>query len=195
MTVQLRQFGIGEAVLSICPFVPFFFKKVIIMPQLDTVTFFSQFFWLSFFFLGFYGILVKYYLPKMSRILKVRTRKVSASQGNFVDLQEENGFVRQNVDSLVMNGMKHSFDFFQEKTKNTSEWTQNVLELTNKNQFQTINKKYLSTVSDFQASDILLFHHLKFVLAPNAFQVAESNFPMITKEKMYNFRLFENIMK
>lgn len=165
------------------------------MPQLDTVTFFSQFFWLSFFFLGFYGILVKYYLPKMSRILKVRTRKVSASQGNFVDLQEENGFVRQNVDSLVMNGMKHSFDFFQEKTKNTSEWTQNVIELTNKNQFQSINKKYLSTVSDFQASDILLFHHLKFVLAPNAFQVAESKFPMITKEKMYNFRLFENIMK
>lgn len=171
------------------------------MPQLDTVTFFSQFFWLSFFFLGFYGVLVKYYLPKMSRILKVRTRKVSASQGNFVDLQQENGLVQKNVDHLVMNGMKYSSDFFQEKTKNTSNWLQNVLEGTNKNQFQNMNTKYLSTVGDFQSSDILLFHHLKSVLAPNAFQQAgidklfKGNFPMMTKEKMYNFRLFENLMK
>lgn len=46
------------------------------MPQLDTVTFMSQFFWLCFFFFGFYLCLVQFILPKMARILKFRQQKI-----------------------------------------------------------------------------------------------------------------------
>ena len=46
------------------------------MPQLDTVTFLSQFFWLAFFFLGFYFALVQFFLPRMARILKFRGQKM-----------------------------------------------------------------------------------------------------------------------
>ena len=50
------------------------------MPQLDKVTFLPQFFWLCVFYLGFYFILLKYFLPKISRILALRKRKMSFSQ-------------------------------------------------------------------------------------------------------------------
>lgn len=46
------------------------------MPQLDKVTYLSQFFWLCFFFLGFYFSLVQFFLPKMARIFKFRQEKL-----------------------------------------------------------------------------------------------------------------------
>jgi hypothetical protein len=42
------------------------------MPQLDKVTFLSQFFWLCIVFVSLYLILVKNFLPKLARIVKVR---------------------------------------------------------------------------------------------------------------------------
>lgn len=50
------------------------------MPQLDTVTYMSQFFWLCFFFLGFYFSLVRFILPQMARILKYRQEKMKMIQ-------------------------------------------------------------------------------------------------------------------
>jgi len=45
------------------------------MPQLDITSFFSQYVWLVVFYLGFYFLLVNSFLPKLSRILKVRAAK------------------------------------------------------------------------------------------------------------------------
>ena len=49
------------------------------MPQLDIVTFFSQFFWLSLFFIGFYYLLYKYFLPSYSRSILFRDKFTSSS--------------------------------------------------------------------------------------------------------------------
>ena len=61
-----------------------------LMPQLDKVTYASQFFWLSFFFLGFYAFLLKIFLPQISQILKVRMRKLGGSQTGLSTIQDEN---------------------------------------------------------------------------------------------------------
>ena len=45
------------------------------MPQLDTVTFLSQIFWLVIIFGAFYLIVLTHILPSISRILKVRKKK------------------------------------------------------------------------------------------------------------------------
>ena len=170
------------------------------MPQLDTLTFFSQFFWLSFFFLGFYAVLVKYYLPKMSRILKVRNLKISTPQSNLNNFQAENTQVSQTRDTILTNSFRDSIDLFQEKTTNTSKWLDTTILNTNKVQLKNMNKKYLQTVGDFQVQDIFLFYHLKSVLAPNAFQATGfhkifTGSKGINKEKFFNYRLIENIMK
>lgn len=44
------------------------------MPQFDKITFFNQIFWLLFFFSGFYLLLLHYFLPKLSSIIKVRQK-------------------------------------------------------------------------------------------------------------------------
>lgn len=181
------------------------------MPQLDTVTFFSQFFWLSFFFLGFYGILVKYYLPKMSRILKIRTRKMTlASSGSStdksVDFVNENTSLRQHIDTSLSLSLRNSYDFLNKKIKNTSQWTQETIDSTNKNQLQKLNLKYLTTIGEIQVSDVLLFQHLKSVISPKCFQdsinfhnLSSKNEDFIlqkkSREKSYDFFLLKNLLK
>jgi len=53
------------------------------MPQLDPVTFLSQFFWLCVVFSALYLILVKFCLPSIARILKVREFIFSNSPTSF----------------------------------------------------------------------------------------------------------------
>ena len=60
------------------------------MPQLDKVTFLSQFFWLCIFFGGFYIFQLKFFLPKMSRILKFRKKKMNESR-EIVDGEQNSG--------------------------------------------------------------------------------------------------------
>jgi len=168
-------------------------KKEISMPQLDVTTFFSQFFWLSFFFLGFYGILVKFYLPKFSRILKIRTRKVSALSG-----ASDAGSigVRHDIDSLVQSGMKSSFEQFQTKTQKTSVWMQEVFDSLHKTQFQEVNTKYFTTLGDFAANQSLLAHFQKSLCSPQDFRdlgVHNAKLQAVAKEKVFNLRLFETL--
>ena len=53
------------------------------MPQLDKVTFLSQLWWCFFVFLGFYFVIHKSFLPKISRILKLRKKKITMSQDDL----------------------------------------------------------------------------------------------------------------
>jgi len=50
------------------------------MPQLDLATFFSQFFWLVIFFLGFYLVLTKETLPRIARTKKFRHKRLVGSE-------------------------------------------------------------------------------------------------------------------
>ena len=52
------------------------------MPQLDKVSFLSQFFWLTFFYFVIYFYLVKHFLPSISRIRKVRSSLMVSSEQN-----------------------------------------------------------------------------------------------------------------
>jgi hypothetical protein len=54
------------------------------MPQLDTLTFLSQYTWMTLLFLGFYYLLSKYYLPRLSRLLALRQARL---QGPSTALQ------------------------------------------------------------------------------------------------------------
>ena len=60
------------------------------MPQFDQITFFNQIFWLNFFFLSFYFIILKNYLPKLSAGLKTRKKKLLlGAQANSTFNQEQ----------------------------------------------------------------------------------------------------------
>jgi len=61
------------------------------MPQLDHVTYFSQYFWLCVFFFGFYALCVKYYLPGLSRLAKYRG-DLEKNEGSLESYSNPNTF-------------------------------------------------------------------------------------------------------
>jgi hypothetical protein len=61
------------------------------MPQLDHFSFFSQVFWVLFFFTTFYFINLRQTLPAVASILKVRRRVLQKSQDTFDTMQSQKG--------------------------------------------------------------------------------------------------------
>lgn len=57
------------------------------MPQLDHFSFFSQVFWVLFFFTAFYFLNLRQTLPAVASILKVRRRILQKSQDTFENMQ------------------------------------------------------------------------------------------------------------
>lgn len=144
------------------------------MPQLDTLTFFSQFFWLCIFYLGFYLALVKYFLPKMSRILKIRNLKMNAgsASGPLQEMKQEHEIIKQQRDQSLLNALKESRQLFQESAQSTQVWLQKVLEDVNKNQLQEMNKAYIQSVSDLSTSQALVLNNLKTIIAPSSYKAS-----------------------
>ena len=118
------------------------------MPQLDKVTFFSQFFWLCFFFLGFYFVLLKYFLPKMSRILKFRNKKMSTSQEGVTSMQKENDKVRDSYQSLVSSGLNLSENMLKKNLQHTEKWLESKTENANKTKLEPANKAYIYSLGE-----------------------------------------------
>jgi hypothetical protein len=168
------------------------------MPQLDSLTYFSQFFWFSFFFLGFYVLLVKYYLPKMSRLLKVRSLKVSSGplQGTLTHSQEKKD-VRETGEDFLLQGLQSSKQFFHESFEKTSKWVLHVVDSTNKGSFQKMNQIYLSTLGNGFSSQALFFHQFKNLVAPRSFSLWTQDFLHFSsqnrQEKLYTFHIFQRI--
>lgn len=168
------------------------------MPQLDSLTYFSQFFWFSFFFLGFYILLVKYYLPKMSRLLKVRSLKVSSGsfQGTLINSQEKKE-VRDIAEDFLSQALHSSKQFFHESFEKTSKWVLFIVHLTNKGSFQKMNQIYLSTLGNGFSSQAFFFHQFKNLGAPRSFSFWTQNFITFSsqnfQQKLYTFRIFHTL--
>jgi hypothetical protein len=76
------------------------------MPQFDKVIFFNQLFWLVLSFLFFYVVLVFRYLPKISRVLKIRNKKLKKSNSVFYSFQDS---PVSNNTFFIARGLFHAF--------------------------------------------------------------------------------------
>lgn len=139
------------------------------MPQLDKVSYFSQFFWLCFFYLSFYLILVKFFLPKVRRILKVREKKASYGlNGLDSNYADENIQVQEQIQRHLLEGMKSSRESLQSSFHLTDQWFQNVTTTTNTEQLQQVNTQYGQKMKEMAQSLVSTFHDLKTILPPTA---------------------------
>lgn len=129
------------------------------MPQLDKVTFLSQFFWLCVFYLGFYFILLKYFLPKISRILAFRKKKMSFSQEGVSSLQQENIQVRQNFEIIVSKALAISKNVFNDFFSRTTGWLDASVLSLNKTHYQNLNKSYIQSLGQTSLSQNILLYY------------------------------------
>jgi len=170
-------------------------KKETSMPQLDVTTFFSQFFWLSVFFLGFYVILVRSYLPRISRLLKLRTRKVSSSQTSLPTSENHSDkqISSSNPDHIVVSAIRVSSDEIQACTQSTASWMQDCLSAAQSTQFQEINTAYFSTLSQLSAEQNLNAQIFKTLCSPRDFQNLGLPAAGTAREKAFSARLLRTI--
>lgn len=129
------------------------------MPQLDKVTFLSQFFWLCFFFLGFYYIILKFYLPEISRILLLRKKKMGDSQEGMISLQQENQKVRENSEILLSKAFGISKNLFNNFFSHTTNWLTKNASSINKTSYQNVNASYIQSLGETALSQNILFYH------------------------------------
>lgn len=113
------------------------------MPQLDKVTFLSQFFWLCLSFITFYFLILKNFLPKMSRILKFRRKKI---QEGLTFLTSENNAVLKQYDSLIAQSLNRSKNFFNMNIDHTLVWVQSLIYDLNWKSFAHENSDYLQSL-------------------------------------------------
>ena len=124
------------------------------MPQFDKITFFTQIFWLFFFFLGFYLIFLKVFLPKLASVLKSRVKKLKkGSEGVSVFADEQSSTLSSFNQSMeeIFSIVKNSVNIFKEKSV---VWSQSGV--------QTLNSENLNASN---AELEKLFHnHLKTIM-------------------------------
>ena len=80
------------------------------MPQLDTVTFLSQIFWLVIIFGAFYLTVLTDILPSFSRVLKSRLKKLKSNKDAMYSLGDEKGETSSLYDSSLSIGLDGSRD-------------------------------------------------------------------------------------
>lgn len=118
------------------------------MPQLDKVTFFSQFFWLCFFYVGFYVVVVKFIFPQFGRIFKLREKKLSGSSQGVTTLHQEKSTVGTSVALVLDTGVTASKQLVHSTLTTTGQWVDNVLQETNAKQWKDANTSYLKAVGE-----------------------------------------------
>lgn len=146
------------------------------MPQLDKVTFLSQYFWLLIFFFGFYIFQLKFFLPEMSRILKFRKKTLNRSSA--FTLQEENSKVRNSASTVLENLFKNSRNIFKKLSLNSENLFSDYANKYNQKDLKKGNVKYLQSIAEKSLSKDLA------MLAVN------HDF----SEKMFSSRLLERIL-
>jgi hypothetical protein len=68
------------------------------MPQLDTVTFFNQLFWFTLVFFGFYFFVLGTIIPKLTLVLKTRTKNLQQDMSSSAAMKAEAASVMGSYD-------------------------------------------------------------------------------------------------
>jgi hypothetical protein len=97
-------------------------KKKRTMPQLDTTTFLPQVFWLIVVFFIFYVLVLQFILPKLSTILKVRSKKLSQGQNILGEMSSETNELGVVYDNILITSLKESERLIQLSTTGTFSW-------------------------------------------------------------------------
>ncbi len=114
------------------------------MPQLDSLTYFSQYFWLLLTFLSFYLLLSNRIIPTIAQTLKVRNRMKLNSK-----VLSENSKDSFNHEKVLMDSLRETNQIREQISANGKNWLNSKVQEINNNSLNAMNQKYISTVGLF----------------------------------------------
>lgn len=133
------------------------------MPQLDKVSFFSQYLWLVIFFLTFYFFVLKIALPTIVTIFKVRRRKIQLMAAEVIHLKKEESSILSNYDAVLIDSFNTSRDIFNSVITASNNWIHDSSRQINKTELLDVNERYLQTINDIN-KEYIAFNKIKSLL-------------------------------
>jgi hypothetical protein len=130
------------------------------MPQLDKVTFISQFFWLCITFFSTYLILVKFYLPALARIIKVR----NAISNRTEERENTVANVSSPITAVYSSTIAGSMSAFQSRLEILEKWNSNQLQSIVPRLAPEFEHDMVSFLKEVAFSDAVLDHVMPLVL-------------------------------
>ena len=115
------------------------------MPQFDKITFFTQIFWLTLIFFGFYFYILQGFLPKLASVLKTRKKKLWLSSSRVSGLSEEQFTVLNARNSFLRNFIEKSKNKLDVKFLLSSVWLTHRLSGILRAEFKHSNFRLLET--------------------------------------------------
>ena len=113
------------------------------MPQFDTAAFFSQLFWLTITFYGFYIVIIQTYLPGLTRILKARRKKLDLAQSQGSAFEAERQETIASFENIFANSANESRVLLGKTLDSGSNWVSKSLKETNVGELQEVHHDYL----------------------------------------------------
>lgn len=120
------------------------------MPQLDSMHFFTQFFWLCIGSIFLYLYLFHFILPQLYTILIFRKKKLFLLSHNINYNKEFVHIIQQNYDILLSKCFTISNDLLINTDNSCLRWYTNSLAGTFFNHFRKTNLVYLQTIAEVQ---------------------------------------------
>lgn len=118
------------------------------MPQLDTATYLPQVFWLILVFFTFYVLVMNFILPKLSTILKVRSKKLSQGESILGEMASENNALGVVYDNILSKSLKESERLIQASSTGATSWIESSNDISD---LRKINSFYLKSLGNIYA--------------------------------------------
>ena len=134
------------------------------MPQLDTATFRGQVTWLVIVFGVLYRTRTGDVLPKLSRIVKLRSKKRDRTRGDAPQYDGERTQVENGYSSRLGNAAGSSYGLLQETMDVQTNWmNKEVVKRNQSNEMKTAMNKYRSYRMNVKLADVYLSKKLSSV--------------------------------
>lgn len=124
------------------------------MPQFDKVSFFTQIFWLVLVFFSFYMLLLKIFIPSLSRIIKTRIKKLQLGEHAIHSLQEEKATLFITSEEYINKKIQILRDFGSKNINTTISWLDDSIKTTNKN--LNSNNSYIKNILQISGKNSVL---------------------------------------
>lgn len=131
------------------------------MPQLDLMTFFTQFFWFSLGFSFFYIFLLHFIMPSISLNLKLRRKKLELLANDINKKKESASDLLTTYDNILSKTLNFSRNYLLKITNHGNVWVSSSIANVNSSNFVSANNDYIKIIGEKNFNFVVLESVLK----------------------------------
>ena len=131
------------------------------MPQLDLMTFFTQFFWFSLGFSFFYIFLLHFIMPSISLNLKLRKKKLELFANDINKKKESASDLLTTYDNILSKTLNFSRNYLLKITNYGNTWVSSSISNINSSNFVNANNDYIKIIGEKNFNFVVLESVLK----------------------------------